>query len=121
MSRLDFQFLSGFDQISEIDFSWSSNVNKADWTSFPPLSSLDYFKMVGSRGLNEWTAFPKIAKGLTLLYMYSDNIQDEAMNRILNWAVKYSADTLEILLIHENDLTEIPRQIASFQRLRLST
>ncbi|EFX61242.1 hypothetical protein DAPPUDRAFT_340376 [Daphnia pulex] len=41
------------------------------------------------------------------------------MDRILNWTLQYSADTLETLLLDQNDLTDIPWQfgVPSFSKL----
>ena len=42
------------------------------------------------------------------------------MDRILNWTVQYSANTLETLILDENDLTIIPLQLrsSSFPKLQ---
>ena len=39
------------------------------------------------------------------------------MDRILNWALKSSAKTLELLDVSGNNLTKIPRQISSFKEI----
>ena len=53
---------------------------------------------------------PKLTSGLKILDLYKNDNQDEAMDRILNWAAEYSEDSLARLWIHENDVTKIPRQ-----------
>ena len=111
ISLLDFYFLSGFEQLSGVYFSGMSNVHLANWLSFPSLPNLVDFNMYFSTGLNEWTAFPNLARGLSALLLYSNEIQDAAMNRILNWAAKYSADTLQTLRLNDNNITKIPVQL----------
>ena len=112
MNQLNFQFLSGFDQIHTAGFSSVSNFDRADWASFPTLPALKEIVIRQSTGLNEWTAFPKLSSGLlTDLTLVSCDIQDEAMDRILNWTVQHAADSLEFLWIAGNKLTKIPAQI----------
>ena len=121
MSRFDFQFLSGFKQITSITFYFMSKVDKANWASFPILESLISFSITKSTGLNEWTTFPPLAQGLGVLHLSSNEINDEAMDRILNWAIKYSSDTLITLLLVSNNLTHLPSQLSHFPKLWLLT
>ena len=117
MSRLDFKFLTGFVQLDLIDFRTVASFGMANWSSFPPLPKFDKLYIYSSTGLNEWTTFPQLVKGLTNLLLQHCDIQDEAMDRILNGTVQYSADTLKQLVLNLNDMTKIPRPIASFQKL----
>ena len=111
LSQLNFDFLSGFDRLDDIHFLRASNVELANWQSFPPLRNLNTIEIWDSTGLNEWTIFPKLFRGLSRLEFHDNRIQDEAMDRILNWTTKYSAETLEYLWISGNDMTNIPRQL----------
>ena len=111
MNGFDYQFLSGFNQLKSAELGYLRNVDKANWASFPSLPRLQSLDFYFSTGLNDWTTFPRLARGLSSLYLQVTDIQDEAMNRILNWAAQYSADTLEELWLTENDLTQIPRQL----------
>ena len=118
MSRLDFQFLAGFFQIIDINFREMSNFGLANWASLPIFPSLNEIYIQRSTGLNEWMTLPPLAKGLNFLNLYGNDIQDEAMDRILNWTLQYSADTLQYLYLSENDMTRIPRQqFVQFQNL----
>ena len=119
LNQLSFDFLSGFNQINYIWFPATTNVGLANWNTFPLLHSLNKFAITHSTGLNEWTTFPKLSRGLNHLFLKSNDIQDAAMDRILNWAANYSAETLEELQIDDNDLKNIPRQfqILSFTKL----
>ena len=121
ISRLSFNFLTGFVQITSILFSTTKHVDQANWASFPTsLPSLETFSISSSTGLNEWTIFPKLSRGLSRLSLHSNEIQDAAMDRIINWTVAYSVDTLESLGIESNNLTNIPSklQISSFPKLQ---
>ena len=121
MNRLDFEFMSGFNRVTETHFSGMSYVNLANWTSFPELPNLDQFSIFSSKGLNDWTTFPKLVKGLSYLSLSYNAIQNDAMDRILNWTVQYSADTLQELYIDQNDLTTIPWQLPVHSFLKLET
>ena len=118
MSRLDFDFLAGFDRITYTSFIGMSSFDQADWASFPLLPSLYWIFVYGSKGLNDWTTLPQLARGLTWLQLQASEIQDVAMDRILNWTLQSSADTLQNLIIDGNDLKNIPKQIPSFLKLQ---
>jgi len=124
MSQLNFDFLSGFDKVLQIDFRSMLNVDQANWTSFPQLPSLSGLTIVQSTGFNKWSAFPQLARGLADLIFSINDIQDDAMNRILNWTSQYSANTLRLFLIEGNELSQIPKQLQaphSFPNLQLLT
>jgi len=111
MNQLNFDFLSGFDKVWHIGFQSMSNVGQANWASLPQLPSFISLYIDRSNGLNEWSAFPQLARGLTYLFFRENDIQDDAMNRILNWTIQYSANTLERISIEGNELTQIPKQL----------
>ena len=118
-SLLDFNFLSGFDRLGSLMFSSMSNFDRANWMSLPPLRNLENFYIDSSTALNEWKTLPQLTKGLNQLYLKSNEIQDEAMDRILNWTVQYSAETLQELGIDGNNITQFPLQlrVPSFPKL----
>ena len=107
LSRLDLQFLDGFKQLKEITIRYSSNVGWAKWGYAMP--NLDKLRVEGSTGLNEWTKFPKLTKGLRYVEVNYNDIQDEAMNRLLSSLATTSANTLIKLSIFGNDLTNVPK------------
>ena len=119
MSQLGFDFLSEFSQLTSITFSNMSNVGLANYTSLPPLLGLTELHITSSTGLNEWKAFPQLSDGLKSLYLQSNEIKNEAMDRILKWAAEYSVETLEHLRIDDNDLTIIPEQVHIFSKLQI--
>lgn len=114
LSRLDFKFLTGFDELSILTVGYASNAHLANWTSLPQLPNLKTLTIYDSTGLNDWTTFPPFIRDLENLKLFSNKIQSVAMDRILSWAVSHSASTLQSLLIDGNDLTSIPRQIPEF-------
>ena len=121
MSRLDFRFLTGFAELGSIKFWKMSKVGLANWATIPPLPNLDSFYITSSTGLNEWTTFPSkfiTHQGLNTLSLYANEIEDETMDRILNWTLQHSANTLENLDISGNNVKKVPRQIPSFYKLK---
>ena len=119
LTGLDFGFLSGFDQLSLTYFSGLSNIGAANWNSFPSLPNLNELTIYKSAGLNEWTGFPRLTRGLDRLYIQECDIQDAAMDRVLNWIAQSSADTLHTLEIEVNYLTTVPLvlRVPSFPKL----
>jgi len=112
MSQLNFDFLSEFNKIWRIGLESMSNVGQANWASFPQfLPSFNSLLIRKSTGLNEWSAFPQLAGGSADLYLSTNDIQDDAMNRVLNWTFQYSANTLNSLDLRSNELTQIPKQL----------
>ena len=78
----------------------------------PPLLNLKNLQVVfGSKGLNDWTCFPPLNRGLDILELdFNDDIQGDAMDRILTWAEASSSKTLSVLHLDGNDLTTIEDQ-----------
>lgn len=111
-SRLDFDFLSGFENLSELNFKKVVNVGKANWASFPsPLPHLNSFTIEGSEGLNEWNTFPQLSQGLENIWLRSNDVGDLGLDGILNWTLKYSSNTLLNLDLSNNDITRFPWQL----------
>ena len=120
LTGLDFGFLSGFDQLSLTYFSGLSNIGAANWNSFPSLLSLNELTIYKSAGLNEWTSFPRLTRGLDRVHIQECDIQDAAMDRVLNWIAQSSVDTLLRLEIEINFLTTVPLmlRVPSFSNLK---
>ena len=117
LNRLNFNFLTGFHRLEILNFNETSNINLANWTFLPPLINLQELRIFNSTGLNEWTSFPNLTKGLNGLILLDNNIRDKPMERILNWTERFSLSTLRGLNIGGNLVTKIPRQISSFSKL----
>ena len=117
IGRLDFNYLSGFGKLSCLTFGALSNVGLADWTSLPPLPSLNNLDFSESPDLNDWAIFPRLTRGLEIMSLSYNEIRDSPMENILNWVISNSANTLQSLDIYGNNLTNIPRQMSSFSNL----
>ena len=120
MNRLDFQFLSGFEKLTSLYFTEIKNAHLLNWTTLPTLNNLKSltFGFSAAGDLNRWMTFPKLSRGLVQLNLIENNINDVEIDRILNWTLKTSAHTLEYLNLNRNNLTQIPRQISSFTKIK---
>ena len=116
-SRMDFAFLSGFNRLTQLWIYESSGLESSLATLPENLSSLSELYVYECKGLNEWTKFPDLVKGLTTLKLHNNGLNDEAMDRILDWALDTSGETLQKLHIDRNAITRVPHQITWFSRL----
>ena len=117
ISQWNLNFFSGFDRFAALYIGNASNFHLANWTSMPPLPYLSHLYIAnGAIELNQWANFPNLTVGLLGLHIFDCEINDAAMNRILNWAVKTSANILALDLFG-NNLTKIPHQISSFKKI----
>lgn len=118
LSQLDFKFLTGFDSLSTVEFVSTFNVHLAKWTSMPSmLPNLAHLAIHNSTGLNEWETFPSLSRGLKVLDLNNNEIQSGPLDRILNWSVGHSGNTLEMLFLEQNSLT-VPPQINGLKNLK---
>ena len=111
-----FDFLAGFNQLKEIQFLQSVNFSLP---YLPPLPNLVSLVLYQTTGINEWTHFPNLTKGLETIDLTAIELNDEMADRVLAWILtspsKYS---LKILYFHrENLLTQIPHKIKYFPNL----
>lgn len=116
-SRMNFTFLTGFNRLTQLWIYQSSGLRLSLPTLPSHLPSLSELFIYGCKGLNDWTKFPDLTRGLTTLKLHNNGLQDEAMDRILDWALDFSAETLQKLHIDRNALTVIPHQLTWFSRL----
>lgn len=119
VSRLDFAFLTGFNNLEKFRIGHAINVHLAEWPSFPSsLLHLKTFEIMRSSGVDEWTRFPVLIQGIEELDLHDCRIGDESIDRILQWVVHSpSVNTLKILSLEYNSLTRIPRQIKLLGKL----
>jgi len=116
--QLDFSFLTGFEQLTEIYISDSTNIEQASkWADFPLLPKLTSLTIAFCTGLDNWAVFPVLENGLSLLSVPINGLHDETVGRILDWALQSSSQTLKTLSLDNNALTTIPKQIPLFIRL----
>ena len=115
MSSLNFSFLTGFEQLTNL-FIW--NAVNAHVSGLPLLQKLNELRISHSSGLNEWTHFPPSINALSGLILQHNGLVDEAVYRVLEWIVTGpSKDTLQWLYLSGNSLTRIPPQIKLFSKL----
>ena len=119
ISQWNLNFFSGFHRFVALHIINASNFHLANWTSMPPLPYLSHLYIAkGAKDLNQWITFPNLSVGLQGLHIFDCEINDAAMDRILNWALKTSANTLESLDISGNNLAKVPHQMSSFKKIR---
>ena len=117
-SNLSFSFLRGFVKLWAISFYSISNIHLANWTFFPHLVSLTDLEIIDSKGMDKWAHFPNSITKLKYFGIEGNELDDEAMNRILQWIVDSpSVDTLQNLNMERNNLTQIPHHLSSFNKL----
>lgn len=117
VSRLEFSFLEGFENLFDLSIDFSFNIHLARWISLPKLPSLSWMGFVQSTGLDDWSEFPVLVNGLTFIDLQTNWIGDDAMDRITQWALRYSYQSLETLWIFNNALNKIPENISNFEKL----
>ena len=111
-----FDFLAGFNQLKEIQFLQSVNFSLP---YLPPLPSLVSLVLYQTTGINKWTYFPNLTKGLekiTLIYVQlNDKTADRFVELILNSSSKYTLK--QLIFQHEKSLTQIPHMVKYFPNL----
>jgi len=124
---LDLGFLSGFEKLTKLVFSNIRNIQHC-LPSLPPLPRLIELHFEHCSGMNEYYHFPALTNGLKKFRFANDdrtkilsnkNINDETVDRIMDWLLLSSANTLEeITTTYINQGTRVPHKIASFKVLR---
>ena len=120
MSRMDFEFLQGFDLVDFIKIFSATNIHKARWSTLPLLAKLTRIELGYSTGLNEWTKNfpPPMANGmLNEISLTNDKLTDLSAQRLMEWVYMSAKDTLKVLILSNNDLTRVPSKISSFEKL----
>lgn len=128
---LDLSFLSGFEQVSVVEFKDVTNLNRC-FPSLPPLPNLSKLSIDDSK-ITEFTGdfkFPNLSIGLKTFDMvshYDDRGEmwnDSTISNILDWLLLSSANTLVELNLYNFEiqnirkLSEVPRQIPHFKALK---
>ena len=117
MSQMDFSFLVDFNELRILRIYNSIN---AHLSNLPSLLNLTELHVRYTAGINNWTHnFPaRLPSGLVSIIMQDNTLNDEAVNRLLNWILNGpSRNTLRYLFLSGNTLTRIPRQLKSFSNL----
>ena len=123
-SLLDLSFLSGFEKLTDLFFANLWNVEFC-FPSLPPLPRLTKLAVEFCIGMNNLYNFPKLKNGLKVVSFFGSNdtplktYNDDTVDRIMDWLLISSANTLEeITIARMNQVTQVPRQIPSFNALR---
>lgn len=123
-SLLDLIFLSGFEKLTNLTFSNVNNIQLC-LPSLPLLPLLDRLVISNSAGMNELRNFPTLANGLKMVIFIGTSesthkiYTDETVNRIMNWLLLSSNNTLEEMTVQGmKRVTQVPRKIESFKALR---
>lgn len=126
--HLDLRFLSGFSKLTQFQLSNIDNIQSC-FPTLPPLPSLSQLWIVyPTADRNEIRDFPVLAKGLKWFIFGGffengsdeDEWQDTAINRIVDWLLCSSVNTLETLEISRLEkVTRVPPQIGSFKALQI--
>ncbi|XP_057376109.1 oplophorus-luciferin 2-monooxygenase non-catalytic subunit-like [Daphnia carinata] len=115
--QLDFSFLRGFSRLEELRLDSVSNIKPIE--NLPPLANLVGLAIDNSQGFEALTSFPAVAfSRLNHLYLYNDALNDLATGIILNAFVSsLSANTLEVLTLSKNMITQVPQQVTALPSL----
>jgi len=121
---LDLGFLSGFDKMTELKFGVIDNIQHC-FPSLPPLPNLNFLEMTWVKGMNHLNSFPTLTNGLKVFRLFGDvynsdkAYNDETVDRIMDWLLLSSSETLEEIKIADmNQLTQVSLKISSFKALR---
>ena len=115
ISKLNFYFLEGFYNLTNIILISDNGVQLA---SLPLLPKLNYIRISDTTGLTKLSTFPKLVNGIETLQLDNNNIDDITIDSILKWVIESpTVDTLNELDISSNLLTKIPHHISSFKVL----
>lgn len=118
LSKLNLTFLADFNEITSFNLINSTHVHLA-LPSLPKLRNLtSWFGISYCSGLNELRDYPPpLAAGLGVLYLTKSEMNDDAMDRMLDWILSSSKDTLWAIHMNDNHLTRMPKQLSSFTQL----
>jgi len=121
---LDLKFLSGFDKLTQLYLHNIYNIHNC-LPSLPPLPRLVTFFLKYCTGMNNLNIFPSLTNGLEKVRFYSTvtnihtHYNDEIVDRIINWLLLSSANTLEeMTIINMDQMTRVPHKIPSFKALK---
>lgn len=115
--QTDFNFLTGFNKLTNLYVYGSTNVQ--GFENVPSLSNL------GTLSINQCTGFESILHfparsfpALQQVYLTDNQLDDQMTGRILNsFVASTSVNTIKVLSLAYNQLTQIPVEITSFSQL----
>jgi len=116
LASVDFNFLAGFKNLQKLHFAANSNFQTSGIAKLPTLANLVELHFSHNHGLNSWTNFPVLSKGLTTLMFDSNHeLNDNGVATILNWVRQKSTNSLSSVMIHNHlhQITKIPTLLTS--------
>ena len=117
VSRMDFDFLTGFDQLNTLMMANLSNVLKGNWSRIPSLPPEIFFSMtICDSNLIDWNETviddqPRFPSGLENVVLHNKHFGDEMIDRILENLFNSTGETLINLQINTGKLTRLPLQL----------
>lgn len=120
--NMDLSFLAGFNQLNNLTFKDVFNIHRC-LPTLPELPNLILLDCHSCSALGEFTSFPKLVNGLKYVAFWPINEYerdgDETINKILNWLIVSSSNSLQYITIERfRTLTKVPQQISSFKALK---
>lgn len=117
LSLTNFTFLTGFDRLKKIEIFQSTNITFANWATLSHIPSFSIALKKSS--LKEWKSdnFPVPVNGFHEAIFESTDLNDSAIDQVLDLLLKSSANTLRKLELMHNNLTRIPPKISFFSVL----
>ena len=113
-----FYFLASFNELQELEIEHSLSVNLRTLPLLPSLKALIIKECSGLIIQPNTDDFPLLARGLEIVVLRGNSLNDGDCERILDWILSgASSETLIHLDLTTNRLTRIPRQLKYFQRL----
>ena len=121
LGHFDLSFLTGFHQLYLLSITNVSSIEKARWDLLPSLTFLNHFEIKLEKELqndfNEWARkLRPLSNGLTPFICHA-GVDDEAVDRLVQWLLNSSVETLKHLELQHTRLSRIPPGISHFQNL----
>lgn len=121
LSDITLGFLEGFVSLFSLTMDSIPNMGLI-FPNFPiRLSDMVFLTINNCLGWDKLTSTPRsmYQGSLKTLYLtYSEDMNDEAISIIMDWALHSFNTTLENIYIYGNNLTKIPHQLQLFSRLK---
>nr|CAG4641628.1 EOG090X04MD [Eurycercus lamellatus] len=117
-SRLNFDFLNGFDSLSRLELD---NVLGLDQSmpTLPVLENMITLFTTGCTGFRDWNQFPQVTENFSFFQISDSDADDEAISRVLAWLAESTQPKgLRDLFLMDNALlTRVPGEIREFKGL----
>lgn len=109
----DFNFIANFTKLAEISMERMSNFNS--FVGLP--ESLTHVEIANNRGFDNLNNTQVWLPNLKHLSLNTNGLTDTSIRAALDALTNYSTNSLEVLELHDNQLTSIPSSIHLFTKL----